>query len=70
VGVLEALLVICRLPVTAPLVCGANVTLTVVVWLGASVNGKVGAVSVKPVPLTAILLILTLAPDGLLMVTV
>src|SRR6478672_11669967 len=70
VGVLEALLVICRLPVTAPLVCGENVTVTAADWPDASVNGKVSAEAVKPVPLTATLLMLTLTVDGLLMVTV
>ena len=70
VGVVEALVVICRLPVTAPLVCGANVTVTAADWPDASVNGKVSAEAVKPVPLTATLLMLTLTVDGLLMVTV
>jgi hypothetical protein len=70
VGVVEALVVICRLPVTAPLVCGENVTVTVADWPDASVNGKVSAEAVKPVPLAATLLMLTLTVDGLLMVTV
>jgi hypothetical protein len=70
VGVVEALVVICRLPVTAPLVCGENVTVTWADWPDASVNGKVSAEAVKPVPLTATLLMLTLTVDGLLMVTV
>jgi hypothetical protein len=70
VGVVEALVVICRLPVTAPLVCGENLTVTGTDWPDASVNGKVSAEAAKPVPLTATLLMLTLTVDGLLMVTV
>jgi hypothetical protein len=70
VGVVEALVVICRLPVTAPLVCGENVTVTEADWPEASVKGKVSAEAVKPVPLTATLLMLTLTVDGLLMVMV
>ena len=70
VGVVEALDVICRLPVTDPLVWGANVTVTAADWPDASVNGKVSAEAVNPVPLTATLLMLTLTVDGLLMVTV
>lgn len=69
-GVEEALVVTCRLPVTTPLVCGENVTVTWADWPDASVNGKVSAEAVKPVPLTATLLMLTLTVDGLLMVTV
>ena len=70
VGVAEALLVICRLPVTAPLFCGANVTLMVAVLPDASANGAVNPEALKPVPVVATLVMVTLTVEGLLTVTV
>src|SRR5450432_373625 len=69
-GVVDALLVTCRLPVAAPLVCGANVTVMDAVAPGLRVRGVVRPAAVKPVPLTATLLMLTLTVEGLLTVTV
>ena len=49
-GVVEALLVICKLPVTAPLFCGANLTVMAAVLPEASVNGVTNPDALKPVP--------------------
>lgn len=69
-GVLEAVLVTCTLPVTAPLFCGANVTVIAALLPEASVKGAVRPEAVNPVPAAATLLMVTLTVDGLLTVTV
>ena len=53
VGLVDELLVIVSLPVTAPPVVGAYLTVRVTAWLGFSVTGNVAPDTVKPVPLTA-----------------
>lgn len=60
----------CKLPVTAPLVCGANLTVMAAVLPEASVSGVTRPDALKPVPVTATWLMVTLTADGLLTVTV
>ena len=64
------MLVTCKLPVTAPLVCGAKLTVIAAVLPEARVSGVTRPDALKPVPVTAIWLIVTLTADGLLTVTV
>ena len=48
-------------PVTAPATVGSNCTLSVAVWFGFNVIGKVTPETVKPLPLTAAALTVTAA---------
>ncbi len=56
---MEELLVIVNCPVTAPAVVGSNCTVSVAVWLGVKVSGKVAPETVKPVPITVAALTVT-----------
>lgn len=67
---LVALLVICKLPVALPAAAGVKVTVTAAVFPVAKVSGNAGLVCVKPVPVAAILLTVTDAPEELLSVRV
>lgn len=64
-----ALEVITTFPVTLPAEVGANLTVNVVLWLGASVIGAVMPLSVKPVPPTLTWEIVTLVPPELVTVS-
>ena len=59
VAPLVALLVIVSVPVMAPVLVGANCTLSVAVWVGFSVTGKVIPDRLNPVPLTLPLLMIS-----------
>lgn len=65
-----ALLVTASVPVAAPVVVGAYVTVIPTVWFAASVTGKAGEVRVKPVPATVALEMVTLEPVALVNVSV
>lgn len=54
VGGFVASLVTVTFPVEAPAASGENATVKVTLWLGANVRGLVGAVAVKPAPVTLI----------------
>jgi len=56
---LPALLVSVTVPVADPAVVGANCTLSVAVWLGFSVSGKVIPDMLKPAPLRLPLLMIS-----------
>lgn len=61
-ALLGALLVIASVPLAGPVVCGAYVTVIPTLWFAATVTGNEGEVSVKPVPATVALEIVTLEP--------
>jgi hypothetical protein len=58
---LEELLVNVSEPVAAPAAVGSNCTVSVAVWLGFSVSGKVAPETVNPLPATVPALIVTAA---------
>lgn len=64
----EALLTMARLPLAAPLDCGVKVTLKVLLWPAARVNGTVSPLRVKPVPEMLACVMLMLEPPELVRV--
>jgi len=66
---LEPLLVRERVPLAAPVDCGANTTLKLgLLWPGAKVKGRFKPFTVNPEPVTAACVMLTLEPPELVRV--
>ena len=68
---LEPLLVRERVPLAAPVDCGANTTLKLgLLWPGAKVKGRFKPFAVNPLPVTEACVMVTLEPPELVRVSV
>ena len=67
---LDASLVMARLPLTAPVDCGANTTLKLgLLWPGAKVKGRLNPLKLNPAPVAVACVMVKLEPPELVTVS-